>query len=176
MIRSVIGECLANKLRHKTLSGGGVSQNDVGDVGHVFQDCFYIPLGRKVDASIWPGTVLEQSILKRPLLSAEGRERHMLRASADELLLQVVQATPDTDLGHVDSHALPAGADEVELSLGSGSLVGECLRWIRGRGLMQCPGRSQWVELSPGRVHCRESAILSPWAGQGSPNSAAWSR
>lgn len=49
----------------------------------------------------------------------------MLRASADELLLQVVQATPDTDLGHVDSHALPAGIDEAELSLGSGSLVSE---------------------------------------------------
>ena len=49
----------------------------------------------------------------------------MLRASADELLLQIVQATPYTDLGHVDSNALPAGADEIELSLSSGSLVGE---------------------------------------------------
>lgn len=49
----------------------------------------------------------------------------MLRASADELFLQVVQATPDTNFGHVDTHALLAGADEVELSLGSGSLVGE---------------------------------------------------
>lgn len=49
----------------------------------------------------------------------------MLRASADELLLQVVQATPDPDLGHVDSRALPTGTDEAELSLGSGSLVGE---------------------------------------------------
>jgi hypothetical protein len=49
----------------------------------------------------------------------------MLRASADELLLQIVQATANTDLGHVDSHALPAGADEIELSLSSGSLVGE---------------------------------------------------
>lgn len=51
-------ECLANKLRNKALSGGSVSQNDVGDIGCVPQDCFYIAVGRKVDATIWPGPVL----------------------------------------------------------------------------------------------------------------------
>jgi hypothetical protein len=115
-------------LRHKTTSRGSVSQNDVGDVGCVLQNRLYIAIGRKVDASIRSGPVLKQSLLKRAFISTECRERHLLRADADKFLLQVVQATPDTNLGHIISHALPAGLNKVELRLGSSSFVGESER------------------------------------------------